>query len=115
MEVFRLSKNIEFLEGEHGHAQTLYADANSRVLLFSLKSGQKVEDFRPHSPVQIVVLKGSGIFEGENGYQTATSDSLILFSEGEKFSVRAEKEDLVFLAILHGSRKTDPRHAPVRG
>lgn len=115
MEQFRLLKNIEFKQGDSGNAQTLYADANSRVLRFGLLKGQRIEQFHPHSPVQIIVLKGKGVFEGKNGYITATPDTLLLFSEGEEFSVRAENEDLVFLALLHGSKRVDPEHAPVRG
>lgn len=114
MELFKLIKNIEFKDGEHGHAQVLYADSESRALRFALKKGQSIKHLHPHSPVQVVVLKGSGVFEGENGYQTVTANNLLLFSKGEEFSVRAENEELVFLALLHGSERTDPDHAPIR-
>lgn len=115
MELFRLNKNIEFNDGDHGHAQVLYADATHRALRFSLRKGQKIENFHPHSPVQVFILQGTGVFEGKNGYQTATSNTLILFEQDEKFSVRAENEDLVFVAVMHGSSKVDPDHAPIRG
>lgn len=115
MELFRLMKNIEFADGDHGHAQVLYADANSRALRFSLRKGQKIDNFHPHSPVQVFVLQGTGVFEGKNGYQTATHNTLILFSEDEEFSVKAANEDLIFVAVMHGSSKVDPGHAPIRG
>lgn len=115
MEQFKLLKNVEFTDGEHGHAQVLYADANHRALRFSLKKGQKIENFHPHSPVQVFVLQGTGVFEGKNGYQTATYNTLILFETDEEFSVRAENEDLVFVAVMDGSSRVDPNHAPIRG
>jgi quercetin dioxygenase-like cupin family protein len=115
LELFKLMKNIEFSDGEHGHAQVLYADASSRALRFSLKKGQKIDNFLSHSPVHVMVLKGSGIFEGKNGYQTVTHSTLIHFAEDEEFSVKAENEDLVFIAVMHGSTRVDPDHAPVRG
>ena len=115
MELFKLMKNIDYSDGDHGHAQVLYADANYRALRFSLKKGQKIENFHAHSPVQIMVLKGTGVFEGKNGYQTATYNTLILFNEDEEFSVKTDHENLVFVAIMHGSSKVDPDHAPIRG
>lgn len=115
MDLFKLMKNIEFSDGEHGHAQVLYADASSRALRFALKKGQKIDNFYPHSPVQVIILKGSGVFEGKNGYQTATNNTLIHFAEDEEFSVRAENEELVFIALMHGSTRVDPDHAPIRG
>lgn len=114
MELFRLLKNIEFKEGEHGHAQILYADSDSRVLRFALEKGQMVKHLHSNSPVQVFVLKGRGVFEGKNGYQTVTPNTLLLFSKGEKFSVRTEKEQLVFLTLLHGAERADPDHAPIR-
>lgn len=115
MEVFKLLKDIEFAEGENGHAQVLYADSQSRVLRFSLARGQSVKHLHPHSPVQVVVVQGNGVFEGDNGYQTAAPNSLLLFAKGEEFSVKAESGDLVFLALFHGAERADPGHAPVRG
>lgn len=114
MELFKLLKDIEFKDGENGHAQLLYADSDSRVLRFALEKGQKVNHLHPHSPVQIVVLKGKGVFEGGNGYQTAAANSLLLFGKGEEFSVRADNEEIVFLALLHGAERADPDHAPIR-
>ena len=114
MDLFKLMKNLEYSDGESGHAQVLYADASSRVLRFTLKKGQKVENFYPHSPLQIIILKGSGVFESKNGYQTATYNTLIHFAEDEQFSVKSENEELIFIAIMHGSTKVDPDHAPIR-
>lgn len=114
MESFKLLKDIEFSEGENGHAQVLYADSQSRVLRFALSKGQSVNHLHPHSPVQVVVLQGKGVFEGNNGYQTAAKNSLLLFSKGEEFSVKAESEDVVFLALFHGAERADPGHAPIR-
>lgn len=114
MELFKLLKDIEFKDGESGHAQLLYADSESRVLRFALSKGQKINHLYPHSPVQVIVLQGQGVFEGSNGYQTAASNSLLLFSKGEEFSVRTESEEIVFLALLHGAERADPDHAPVR-
>ncbi|MGH7885524.1 MAG: hypothetical protein ACRENO_07505, partial [Thermodesulfobacteriota bacterium] len=92
----------------------LYADSDSRVLRFALAKGQIVKHLHLHSPVQIVVLKGSGVFEGDNGYQTAAANSLLLFSKGEKFSVKTDNDKLVFLALFHGAERADPNHAPIR-
>ncbi len=114
MDLFKLLKDIEFKDGENGHAQVLYADFDSRVLRFALQKGQRVSHLNPHSPAQIIVVRGKGVFEGNNGYQTAASNSLLLFSKGEEFSVRAESEEIVFLALFHGAERADPEHAPIR-
>ena len=114
MDLFKLMKNIEYSDGEHGHAQVLYADAASRALRFTLKKGQKIDNFCPHSPLQVIVLKGSGVFESMKGYQTVGNSTLIYFAEDEEFSVRAENEELIFIAIMRGSTKVDPDHAPIR-
>lgn len=86
------------------YAEPLFVDTTSRILRFALKPGQSVrEHMAPHSPVTIVILKGSGLFSGaDNQEQRLGSGTLLVFDVGETHAIRAEAEELVFVAILHG-------------
>jgi len=99
-----LNDNLVFHERDP-YAEPLFVDKTSRILRFALKPGQSVrEHMAPHSPVTIVVLKGSGLFSGgENQEQRVGAGTLLVFDAGETHAIAAEGEELVFVAFLHGA------------
>ena len=109
MEHVNLMEGIKFNDG-HPIAQSIHADKNGRLLQFALEPGQELKEHsNSTSPVYLLILKGEGIFRGEGGAQTvAGPGSIIIYDINEKHSVKAKEEELVFVAILHGSpRKGD--------
>lgn len=85
-------------------AQPLFVDANSRILRWMLKPGQKTEEHQvPDSPFYIVILKGYGMFSGADGHEHKYGPhDLLLFEPGETHAVRALDEELVFISFLQG-------------
>ena len=108
MEYLDLMHGIKFNEG-HPIAESIRADKNGRILRFALKPGQELKEHsNSTSPVYLLVLKGEGIFKGENGSQeTAGPGSILIYEVGEIHSVTAGGNELVFIAILHGSPRND--------
>jgi hypothetical protein len=50
-----------------------------------------------------VVVQGHGYFAGADGKeQLCGPETLLVFDTGEAHAIRADKEDLVFIAFLHG-------------
>jgi len=103
-------KTVQLLEGLEFHdkdpyAQPLHVDKNGRVLRFTLRPGQRVQEHNaPQSPVFIVVLKGQGLFSGGDGEESQFGpNSLLIFDPGEDHSIRAMDEELVFVAFLRGA------------
>lgn len=101
MKTFAIFDNVIFND-TNPHAESLYFDQNSRILRFALKPGQAVREHNaPHSPVNIVILQGQGLFAGEDGVeQRLGPQTTILFDPGENHVIRALDEPLVFLVIL---------------
>lgn len=87
------------------YADPLFVDKWGRILRFALKPGQAVrEHTAPHSPVYIVVLQGTGLFSGGDELeQRFGPGSLLIFEPGEVHAIRAQDEELVFVAFLHGA------------
>lgn len=104
MQMIDLYENWVFHDA-NPYAEPLVVDQEKRILRFALRPGQTVkEHVAPHSPVHIIVLQGTGIFTGQDGLeQKITTDTLLVFDSGEKHSIRALAEDLVFVAFLHGA------------
>jgi quercetin dioxygenase-like cupin family protein len=104
MKTFQLMNDWEF-HANAAYAQPLHVTENDRVLRFTLRPGQSVkEHMAPHSPVNIVVLAGQGLFAGADGKEMLYgANSLLVFDAGENHSIRALKEELVFVAFLHGA------------
>lgn len=98
-----LHENWVFHENDP-YAEPLFIDENGRALRFTLKPGQSVrEHTAPHSPVYIVILKGIGLFSGADGQeQHFGPGTLLILDTGEPHAIRAEAEELVFVAFLHG-------------
>ncbi len=94
----------EQFSNKHSHAEPLHVDKNGRVILFTLKPGQAINEHNaPSSPFYVVVLSGKGLFTGGDGTeQTIGPDTLLIFDPGENHSVRALEEELVFVGFLHG-------------
>lgn len=86
------------------YAEPLFVGESGRILRFALKPGQSVrEHTAPHSPVYIVVLKGTGLFSGSDAQeQSFGPGTLLVFDIGEPHAVRALDEEVVFVAFLHG-------------
>jgi quercetin dioxygenase-like cupin family protein len=104
MKTVQLLKGLEFHDN-NPYAEPLHVDKNGRALRFTLRPGQSVREHNaPQSPVYIVVLKGQGAFAGGNGEEKPLGpNSLVIFEPGENHSIRAQAEELVFIAILHGA------------
>ncbi|MEX0999538.1 MAG: cupin domain-containing protein [Thermodesulfobacteriota bacterium] len=109
MESLNLMEGIKFNDS-HPIAQPIHVDKNGRLLQFALKPGQELKEHSsPSSPVYLLVLKGEGVFKDESGSEaTAGPGSILIYDVNEKHSVKAGDQELVFVAILHGSpRKED--------
>jgi len=104
MQLIHLYENLVFHDN-NPYAEPLFVDEEKRVLRFALQPGQQVKEHEaPSSPVHIIVLQGKGIFTDEQGKEYEYGEgALIIFDSGEKHSVRALSEKLVFVAILHGA------------
>lgn len=87
---------------ENPNAQPILVDANSRILRFTLKPGQKIkEHLSPNSPLYIVVIDGRGIFAGADGKGAEFGpNSLLIFDKAEPHAIEALDENLVFIAFL---------------
>lgn len=86
-------------------AQPLFVSHDGRILRYALRPGQIVREHQaPHSPVYIVVLEGQGMFAGaDEKEQQFGPNALIILEAGEKHSIRALDEDLVFVTFMHGA------------
>jgi quercetin dioxygenase-like cupin family protein len=99
-----LHDNLVFHD-KNPYAEPLFVDKSGRILRFALKPGQSVrEHMAPNSPVYVMVLKGSGLFAGDDHReQRFGPGTLLVFDAGETHAILAESEELVFLALLHGA------------
>lgn len=109
MKTFKLHDHVIFGNKEEGHAEPLLVTKEQRVLRFALRPGQYIaEHDAPNSPVQIVIMRGSGMFTGPDGEEKRYSaGECLVFDSAEKHSIRALDEDLVFVAFLHGVSTMD--------
>ncbi len=110
-------KNMQLLEqlvfhDEEPYAEPLDVDEYSRVIRFTLKPGQKIAEHNaPHSPFNIVVLQGRGMFAGSDGKeQSYGPNTLLTFEPGENHAIRALDEPLVFVGFLHGAPQVREGH-----
>jgi quercetin dioxygenase-like cupin family protein len=105
MNAFSLFDHIKFDE-HRPHAEPVSVGKDSRALLFCLRAGQILKEHNaPHSPVNILVLKGQGMFSGgDRREQQLGPNALVVIAPGEGHTIRALNEDLVFVAILHGAQ-----------
>jgi quercetin dioxygenase-like cupin family protein len=101
MQSVQLLENVEFRDN-NPYSQPLLVAPHSRILRFSLRPGQAVAEHQaPTSPVHIVVLQGHGLFAGGDGQETRFGpNALLMFEAGERHSIRALDEDLVFVVFL---------------
>lgn len=85
-------------------AQPLLVNQHSRILRWTLKPGQWIEEHRvPDSPFYLVVLSGRGMFAGRDSQEKEFGpDALLMFEPGEPHTVRALDEPLVFVSFLQG-------------
>lgn len=104
MKTMQLLDDLEFHD-EHPYAQPLLVNKDGRVLRFTLKPGQSMKEHHaPESPFYVVVLKGKGIFAGEDKQEMQFGpNTLLVFDPGEDHVVRALDDELVFVGFLHGA------------
>ena len=112
-------KTLHILASPQGHhdrpvvAKPLLVEESGRVLRFTLKPNQRIQEHRaPRSPIHIVVLEGKGMFAGEDGREVLLGhNALVVFAAGEVHTVRSLEEELVFVAFLHKVEGTPtPKH-----
>ncbi len=103
MQTMNLLHGIEFTP-DHPDAQALYVSRTGRVLRWNLKPGQRIQAHSvPDSPFYVVVLQGTGMFTGGDGKEyPIRANNLVIFEPGEKHSIRALDENLVFVGFLEG-------------
>lgn len=110
MKSLQLLEELGFHE-QHPYAEPLFVDAAGRILRFTLRPGQSIREHdAPHSPFYVVVLKGQGIFAGEDGQeQRFGPHALLIFDPGESHVIRALDDDLVSVGFLQGAPGTRPK------
>lgn len=108
-------KSKQLLEGLEFHdtipfAQPLLVNTDSRILRWTLKPGQKIEEHQvPDSPFYVIVIKGRGMFTGADGQEhECRPHKLLLFEPNERHAVRALDEELVFVSFLRGVETMRP-------
>jgi quercetin dioxygenase-like cupin family protein len=103
MQAIPLHDNWVFHD-DNPYAEPLFVNENGRILRFTLKPGQSVQEHTaPNSPVYIVVLKGEGLFSGGDSQEERFGPgALLIFDKGEPHAIRADGAELVFVAFLHG-------------
>ncbi|MDX1416978.1 MAG: hypothetical protein R3293_22430 [Candidatus Promineifilaceae bacterium] len=103
MRTFDLMSGIEFKERQP-HAQSLHSNEDARALRFAFLPGQSIRAHQsPHSPIHLVVLKGQGMFAGEDGLERQCGPGMMVaFEAAEMHTVRALDEELVFISIFNG-------------
>lgn len=111
MKTFPLLQATQFSETRPS-SEALLGDSHHRILRFCLKPGQTIpEHSSPHSTVVLVVLTGTGVFNGGDGQEvTLAAHDMAVFEPGESHGIRALDQELVFVAILQG---VPGEHAPV--
>jgi quercetin dioxygenase-like cupin family protein len=104
MKTFQLLEDVAFHDA-NPYAHPLQVDEHGRILRFALKPGQVIREHNaPHSPVYLIVLQGKGLFAGADGVERELGpNALLTFEPGEQHTIRAQAEELIFLALLHGS------------
>jgi quercetin dioxygenase-like cupin family protein len=104
MQSLPIHENLVFHDS-NPYAEPLFVAPTGRILRFALRPGQTVRNHTaPSSPVYLVTLQGAGLFSGEDGEEHRLEPgTLVIFDVGERHAIRAEDEELVFLAFLHGA------------
>ena len=75
MKIINPKEDISFNE-KHAIAEPIFINKNNRILRFSLLPGQSIKEHKsPSSPVFINIIKGRGIFWGEDGVLEAGANS----------------------------------------
>lgn len=79
MKKMQLLDNLEFHRDPY--AQPLFADKDTRIYRFMLRPGESIREHKGHpSTFNILVLKGSGAFAGNNGKEEHFgANNLIIF------------------------------------
>jgi quercetin dioxygenase-like cupin family protein len=103
MQAISLYDNWVFHD-ENPAAEPLLVNEDGRILRFALKPGQSIQEHTaPNSPLYIVILKGEGLFSGGDGREERFGPgALLIFDTGEPHAIRAENEELLFVAFMHG-------------
>ena len=101
MKVEYLLENLKFND-DHPHAETLFNNETSKVIRFCLKPGQEIKEHQAHRyKLNIIILRGKGIFAGGDGQERCFYPfTLLQFEVNELHKVSAIEQELVFIAFL---------------
>lgn len=115
MRTIELVQNVTFNE-RNAHAESLHSNEEGRALRFALLPEQEIATHEaPSSPVHLVILRGRGLFTGADGVERECSQGMmVVFDSGEKHSVRALDEKLVYVAIYKESTSALKYQSPHR-
>ena len=104
MRTIDLFEDVIFSERK-AHAESLHSNEEGRALRFAFLPDQKIESHEaPHSPIHLVIIQGRGMFAGADGVERECSEGMmVIFDSGEKHTVRALDEKLVYVAIYKES------------
>lgn len=94
------------------YSEPLFVDEHARLLRFTLKPGQKIEEHNaPSSAFYAIILRGEGIFtDGQGTAHPVKPNDLLIFDVAENHSVRAGDTEFVFLGILQSAPRVRPGH-----
>jgi len=103
MQAMNLLDNLEY-RADAPSRQAVHVSPNGRIVRFALKAGQSIPPHRAaNASLCILVVKGRGLFAGEDGVKREFGPgAFLVFEPGESHSIDALDEELVFIAILHG-------------
>ncbi|MBX3047365.1 MAG: hypothetical protein KF698_10245 [Anaerolineales bacterium] len=108
-------KPVSLLDGlifkeDSPNAQPLVVDESGRVMRFTLKPGQALKPHRgPKIALLMIVLKGRGLFRGEDETPIECGPgTMLVFDVEELHGAQALDEELVFLAILRQTPNPQP-------
>lgn len=105
MRTIELLKDITFSE-RNAHAESLHSNEEGRALRFAFLPRQEIATHEsPSSPIHLIIIKGRGMFTGADGIERECSEGMmVVFDSGEKHSVRALDEKLVYVAVYKESQ-----------
>ncbi len=97
-------KDVKY-KTDHSVAESILADKDTRLVRFSLLPGQSIKEHSaPSSQVHLIILEARGQFsDGDGAFMEFGPDTFIKYEQGEKHSIQAMDEKLVFVAPLKGS------------
>lgn len=115
MRTIALLQNVTFNE-RNAHAESLHSNEEGRALRFAFLPEQEIATHEaPSSPIHLIIFQGRGLFTGADGVERECSQGMmVVFDSGEKHSIRALDEKLVYVAIYKESASALKYQSPHR-